>query len=292
MSGIGHQWTGAFGEVIDLTPDGPSSLRLTNDPPVEGLSWPEELEWVRTHTTRHGQRYLGGRIPARDAFFAVIAGTGPTDWLAARTRFVRSLRPGHVGTWRVTNQADGSYRELRARFTPGPALFAKDPSASGRELIRVPLVADDPWWRGPLITREFGQAETDVDFFADADSESPTAVLQLMSSFTAATAAISNPGDVPAWMVAHVRGPVDGFSVGVGSSVVAGAVEIPENRTLTVNFGERVVLWDDGTPVPYAALTAADFAAVPPGETVPLSVQMAGTGTVLVELSPCYFEAF
>jgi hypothetical protein len=157
------------------------------------------------------------------------------------------------------------------------------------EVRGVSLIADDPWWYGPDVARSFAAAAAPVPFFATSSG-----VLNLMSSFTTSSASIPNPGDAPAWPKWTVSGPLTGFSLGVGSAVVAATMTVGAGESLTIDTAPTAQLArrSDGSLVPLSAFSSIGYAQVPPGSEVPLSVTLVGGGTVSVVVSPRYYRAW
>lgn len=285
---IGHRWTAWNGSVFDMRRADGSGIWFT-DQGIEGMGMPKSVDFTRDAEVLDGQEFLGWKAPARSVFWPVAIDAG-SAWLPVQREFWKSLTPGRYGTWRVT-APDGTYRELQCRFKEASDTYAVDPSESGFEVRGVTLVADDPWWRGPVITRTFTpQGTTTLPFFATT----PPNVLNLLSAFSVERAQMENPGDVDAWPVWTVHGPTDGFSVGVGSAVVAADLPIAAGRFVTIDTDPtaQFVQWDTGALVPYADLAQVDFAEVPPGERVTLSTRTDGTGSIDVALSPRFLRAF
>jgi hypothetical protein len=123
------------------------------------------------------------------------------------------------------------------------------------------------------------------------------------------TATIDNPGDVESYPRWYVEGPATTASVGVGSMVVDVPFEVPEGKCLVIESdpdfigatlydvalgasskpSERVEGVDLLNPVDMtAALGEADFAPIPAGTAVPLSLTLMGLGKVEALLPTLY----
>lgn len=283
---IGHRWTGWDGSVFDLRRTPGSSIWLTAEG-VEGMGMPASDDFTREAEVLDGQEFLGWRAKPRSVFWPIAIDAGD-NWQKVQAGFWRSLTPGRVGVWRVT-APDGSWRELRCRFSEADEVYETDPSVDGFEERGVSLIADDPWWRGDSVTHTF-RPQAPVPFFSTAGP----GVLELMSAFSLDRAQITNTGDVDAWPVWEIEGPTSGFSVGVGSATVAGSLVIPAGRSVFIDSDpiSQVIQWDNGTLVPYAQLDTVGFAPVPSGARVSLAVHTDGTdGAVTVTLSPRYLRA-
>lgn len=286
---IKHQWITDAGVVYDLWRSSGSGVWLTGDG-IEGMDEPEFDDFTDEADGLDGQEYDGWRAKPRAAHFVVaIESTETAGWYQTQSAFWRSLNPGRYGTWRVT-APDGSYRDLRCRRRSSASQpYATDPSVQEFSVRGVALVADDPWWRGPLIEKPFPPAE-EYDFFPTSGD----AVVQISAASSLDRAWVSNPGDQEAWPVWTVNGPASSFTVGVGNQLISADLTVPAGRFIRIDTDPtvQVIAWDDGTLVPFEQLLAVQFAPIPPGERVRLSAIVdGGGGAIDVAVSPRYMRA-
>lgn len=112
------------------------------------------------------------------------------------------------------------------------------------------------------------------------------------SGFTLANAAATNSGDVDAYPVWTIKGPVDSVTVGVNGRTIAAPIVLTADDTLTIDADPRVLAaYKNGSDVT-TQLGEADFAPIPAGAEVPLTLSMTGTGSVSVRFRPRYFRAW
>jgi hypothetical protein len=151
----------------------------------------------------------------------------------------------------------------------------------------VTLIADDPFWTGESVRRVWAQSE-DVDAFAPV----PDVVLNVSSASKLASAAMTNQGDLEAWPVWTVKGPVTSVTVGVDGRTVQWNVALTADDILVIDTDPTIQsAWLNGVDVT-SQLGTADFAPIPAGDELPLSLTMAGTGSVEAAITPRYFRAW
>jgi hypothetical protein len=103
-------------------------------------------------------------------------------------------------------------------------------------------------------------------------------VLWIKSSFTLASATIKNEGDEDAWPVWTVRGPCTTATVGLNGHAITFPMTLTAGQWVTINTDPSdQVAYDQSGADRSAELTAVDFAEIPPGEAVPLTITMSGT---------------
>lgn len=276
---------------FDLTSD-TSGISLLNEN-VEGMGMPRTKTFTQETALLDGQSTTGWKAEPREVFWPIMIHSDPTyGWDANQSNFWATMRPNSPGLWRVTK--DGSYRELQCRFADdGGGAYATDPSREGAEVHGITLIADDPWWKGPTVSKTFQTAEDPLPFFAVTTDR----VFNLMSSSTVDNVTLANPGDVAAWPVFRLDGPVTGFRIS-GFPVGAGVV----STTINLTLGEWLII--DTNPTAQTAikypsmqnvtseLQDASWSSVPAGSTSSFYVTVSGTGSLTVSFRPNYFRAF
>jgi len=116
--------------------------------------------------------------------------------------------------------------------------------------------------------------------------------LNVSSASKLASAAMTNQGDLEAWPVWTVKGPVTSVTVGVDGRTVQWNVALTADDILVIDTDPTVQsAWLNGVDVT-AQLGSADFAPIPAGDELPLSLTMAGTGSVEAAITPRYFRAW
>jgi len=149
----------------------------------------------------------------------------------------------------------------------------------------VSLIADNPFWTGEPVRRTWSQSE-DSDFYAQMMP------LNISSASTLSSAAMTNEGDLEAWPVWTIKGPLTSVTVGVDGRTVQWNVPLTATDILVIDTDPTVQsAWLNGVDVT-AQLGSADFAPIPAGHERPLSLTMAGTGSVEAAITPRHFRAW
>jgi len=281
-------WTGWDGSEWELTK--PSSGVFLTGKGVEGLGMPEHLAWVGESPATHGQYYRGFVVEPRQVFWPVYlySDAGSDDWLERDRAFWRSLQPGMHGTWSVTTPRGGK-RSLSCRFVDdGRHAFQMDPMFRGWASYGVSLIADSPFWTGEPVRRTWSQSDA-VDFYGGAVKGPP---FNISSGSQLSTAKLTNEGDLEAWPVWTIRGPLTSVTVGVDGRTVQWNETLTADDILVIDTDPTVQSAGlNGVDVT-AQLGSADFAPIPAGHERPLSLTMAGTGSVEASITPRYFRAW
>jgi hypothetical protein len=266
---------------------------------VRGLTMPPIDRFSSASPAVAGSRYRGNRTDEREAFWPVKVWNDQSsqDWIEYDRAWWKTLDPDKVGSWVVT-QPNGDKRSLRLRFVDdGNPSFDTDPARAGWTRYGITLVAEEPYWMGDPITREWA-ASNPVDFFGASGGPS----FFISSGHTLDNATITNDGNVEAWPVWRIDGPTTSVDLGVDGQTI----EVP----FTIAAGEAVVIDTDPrvqTAVQYDTvdgvlqlpgldrtedLGEVGFAPVPAGASVPLDLNMVGTGNVSISLVPRYYRAW
>lgn len=282
-------WTGWDGSVWDLTD--PRAGVFVQGKGVEGLGMPTFQDWTGESPAVHGQAFRGYRVEPRSVFWPIYlySDAGSVDWLALDRAFWRSLQPGKHGKWTLETPGGGR-RSLSCRFVDdGRKAFQKDPAWRGWESYPVSLIADEnPFWTGDPVRRIWAQSNA-VDFYGGAAKGPP---LYIISGSQLSTAKITNDGDLEAWPVWTITGPLTSVTVGVDGATVQWTVTLLAGDILVIDTDPRVQsAWLNGVDVT-DQLGTADFAPIPAGLERPLSLTMAGTGSVEASITPRYFRAW
>lgn len=281
-------WQGWDGTVWDLT-DGTAGLFLVPTG-VRGLAMPPIDRFTQESPAVAGTRWRGSRAGEREVFWPLYIFSDGTaqDWVDYDRAFWRTMHPDLPGVWTVA-QPDGTMRSLTARFADdGDHSFQQDPAKTGWELYAITLVAEQPYWQGtPIIRTWRGGTGTSGFFGAGAPP------FTIGSGATLDVATIDNPGDVPAYPVYTISGPTTSVTVGIGGRIVEVPFAIASGQSLTIDTGPTAQTAFDSNGVDRTGeLGAVDFAPIPPGVSLQMSLQMAGTGTVSGTITPLYRRAW
>ncbi|MDQ4502187.1 hypothetical protein [Sinomonas sp. ASV322] len=271
---------------------------------VEGLSFPAYQHIVQESPALAGQWHRGSRAKARRVFWplCIWADASSDAWAVRDAAFWASLgdtlEPGQTGTWTVVTPA-GSRRHLACRFEDdGGHAFSHDPFQKGWEVYGIAMAADGPYWASDPISQAWG-ASASRAFLPSAPGEP----YWVTSGSLLGAASITNPGDVPAWPRWTVVGGSTSVSAGVGGSVVEIPFPVPHGKAVVVDTDPRAQTakygdWDEATRTLSNAvdrtreLGAADFAPVPAGQNLPLSIAITGGGSVTAEITPLHRKAW
>lgn len=306
-SGVQMTWT-AKGTVWPLT-DPQTGLCLLSQ--VRGLGAPKFTRYSVSSPATPGSSFRGVSVADRDVFWPLHIWNDESslEWMDRDSAFWSTMDPYDTGVWTVF-LPDGDTRSLRLRFVDDSDHASEvDPVSKGWDTYGINLVAEQPFWEGSPVVRSW-KADTPQPFF---DPTGPQLV-NISSGHTLSTATITNPGDVESFPKWFIDGPasagtvgVDGVTVSIPFAVASGSCLVIDSDPdvigatmydvttsgATVKPSSRVVGVDLINPVDRTTdLGEADFAAVPAGSSVPLSLSVTGGGTIEVSLPTRYRRAW
>ncbi|MCC2031835.1 phage tail family protein [Microbacterium allomyrinae] len=282
-----YEWVAWNGDTYSLS-DWTSGIVLDNRG-VEGLHFPQITKFSSTSHVVPGKRLRGWRAEARTVFWPIQiwSDAGSVEWLDRALRFFATLHPLREGRWRVG--ANGQWRELALTgvFDESHA-YLMDPMLEGWAPFAVKLEAAHPFWTGkPVKAGPWGLSDG-VDFIDPGGA--PSFHVSAAASFS--SAAITNPGDVDAYPIWTLVGPLPTVSVGIGGRVIDVPFSVADGETLRIDTDPRnVTATLDGADVT-ADLGFQQFAPIPPGAQASLDIVTSGAGAVSIELTPLYLRAF
>lgn len=285
-------WTGWDGSEWDLRS---GQVRLTNGG-FEGLSMAPVENFTRETALTDGQRYTGWRAQPRKVLMPVLIGQAQSElaWLQLERAWWKTMRPGKEGTLSIT-APDGATRTLGLRFEDDGGLpMGKDPSMDRLTLVPFVMTADNPWWSGPQVDRELRGGDAPVNWLGGASGKAAPFVIGRASLLGRVT--LDNPGDMPAYPIYRVRGPVDSWKVEIGASAVSSETPLLAGETLVVETSpsrQVAYLYADGVQTNVTRqLVDVNFAAIPAEDSARLDVTLVGNGSMTVEYVPRYFRAW
>ncbi|TFD47567.1 hypothetical protein E3T46_17375 [Cryobacterium sp. Hh11] len=284
--------TGPDGTEFDIK-SGPIRLSSAG---IMGLSMPPFEAYTRETAALDGQVLTGYRTGPRTVFLPLLTpmGLGVDEWLASESAFWKIMDPEVTCRLTVSSSAD-VVRFLDLRFVgDGDLAFDLDPTDVTGYPFGLEMVADKPFWRGPLTSKVFQTAADTGNFYAPPGS---SFVFTIGSASTVAGATVSNPGDTPAWPTHTVYGPAVSFSINVGGSVISATLALAAGEWLTIDTNPTAQIarkWvaGVGTIVPFFQFSSIQFAQIPRGGSVPVDIVLNGAGSVQVAFSPQYRRAF
>jgi len=284
-----NTWTGWDGSRWDLgNTDGGV---VFTDGGVTGLHMPPFEHLTSESPATSGARWRGVRTLSRpvDWNLLIWSDASSEEWRLRDSAFWRTMHPDKTGTWTHTTPA-GTSRHLRLRYTGGEQAFPLDPHEAGWVLYQPQMAADEPHWFGDEIVRSWGSPEL-VDFFNETAGPGDDHLFFISAASNIENATLLNPGDVSAWPIWTLTGPLSAVSIEVNGGML-GLPDVELGQTLVVNTDPRVAT---------ATLNGADVAGlvnpwdprpVPPGAEVPTQIVASGTGLVTVTLVPRYYRAW
>lgn len=312
--GLQMTWTGGDGSVWALDRRSLSGVYLLAG--VRGLHTPQGTRFRDTSPGAHGSQHRSTLWHEREVFWPLKmwhGGTGP-QFMARDRAFWDTLDPEVPGTWEVT-PSSGLSRTLELRLepsTPDPG-FDTLPSIRGYAHYNIYLVADQPFWVGAPSVRSWGSPSYVGPFF----EENGPHLFNLGQGVSLVNATISNAGDVespPVWYIDGETLAGGTTWVGIGSRRVVVPFAVPANRCLVIDSdptrigaiqytvttagqklkpSERIVGVHMTNPVDRSReLGPADFAPVPPGSSVKLSLSLEGSGKIEVAVPSLYKRAW
>lgn len=287
--GFTQSWAGWDGSAWSLTSDSEDGIVLGAG--VRGLHMPPVQRFVDESPAVAGSRWRASRALERGVFWPLwlLHDNGGQDWILRDRAFWRTMHPDYPGQWTVT-QPTGEYRTLACRWVDSPDQSDIDPALMGWALYGIEMVAEDPYWRGAPISANFVSGSGSA-FFSTSGS-----VVTLSPGNLLNNATLTNPGDVDAWLTFTATADAGGITsvdLGVDGRVVEVPIALTSGQSVTVDTSPsgRWARMGDGTDVT-AQLGEVDFAPLPAGESVPLTLTMTGTGTVDVSFTPRYWRAW
>lgn len=313
--GLEMTWTAQDGSVWSLDRRTGSGVYLLAG--ARGLHLPTGTRYRDTSPSAHGSQHRGSVWAEREVFWPLKTAWDSKNGIEFMERdraFWDTLDPEQVGRWTVGN-SEGKSRYLDLRLepsTPEPG-FDTLPSIRKYAHYQVYLTADQPFWVGTPTSMNWGSPSYVGPFF---ETQGPH-LFNIGQGVSMANASISNMGDVdspPVWYIDGVTLAGGSTWVGIGTRRVVVPFAIPENRCLVIDSDptrigaiqytitasgktkkavDRIVGVDLINPVDRSReLGPADFAPIPPGKSVPLSLSLEGSGKIEVAVPSLYKRAW
>lgn len=290
FKGMQSTWLSWEGVEVNLVPNrsglAVSGVALTNGG-LRGFGPPPITRYTSSSPAVSGSTFRGFIANEREVFWPLLVYSPKSseEWLQHDERLWRSLRPDRWGRWTVTPPGrDPRFLDLRF-VDDGNQAYERDPVKAGWQLYGLNLVAEQPYWQGPRQEARFSNV-TQVATF-------PGPPFIFTEGGSTQRASIANPGDVDAYPTHRITGPTTSVTVGVGSSVTVIPFAVASGQTVTIDTDPRRQTAVDSSGVDrIGLLTQVAFPPVPPGASVPLTVDIAGAGSVTTYLDPLYFRAW
>lgn len=276
-------WTGYDGVVWDIT-GGRNGLCML--PGVRGLTMPPVAHHKSRTASVPGARWRGVSTEEREVFWPiqVYHDEGSIEWVARDSAFWATLQPQRTGEWAVV-QPNGERRTLTLRFRDdGSAAFNTDPAMTGWINYGITLDAEQPYWEGRRVTQAWKDS-TAIPFFNGPP-------FNIASGMEATNAKITNAGDVEAYPLWTLTGPITSATLGVAGQLITINFPVPAGKTLVIDTApsKLTAVMDGVDKIP--ALVTSDFAPLPPGKDIPVSLGLVGSGSIEMAFTPLYYRAW
>lgn len=282
---LGITWTGTDGSLWDLR-GGPVR---TSTAGIMGLGLPNITDQTKETALQDGQILTGWRLKPRRVWLPVkFKDAAATDVEGLQRDFWRSMAIGQEGTLTVTDSS-GATRSIGLRFQDdGGMAYRLDPYVLS-DAVGLTMVADRPWWQGPSLSRSYSLAQAGIKtFFNDGNGATPFYINAAQGS---AATTFTNPGDQPAFVTWTAVGPLTNIRFGVDGHFLGGPINVSATSKLVIETDPlRQIAFLDGVKVT-RQLTEVDFAPLPSGVNVPISIAVVGTGLVTGTITPRYARA-
>jgi len=283
--GITHRWTGWDGSSWDLS-DVEGGVFLLNEG-LEGLGMPDITNYTHDSPVVHGASWDGWLATGRKVFWsvAVFHDSDSVGWVKRHRAFWKTMQPGKTGVWSV-ELPTGEKFSLTLRFkSDGGHSYTNDPVHRGWEVYGVELFPEQPFWEAPAVVESWSTGEQ-VPFLGPEGKAPPFFV---SPAATLSSATLTNPGDVETFIRWTVVGPARSAQVGIDGVYTVLPVNVPDGSKLVVDTNPRNLIAElDGVDV-MEQLGELNYEPLQPGESVELSLELDGTGSIEAAFTPLMF---
>jgi len=278
---IFHGWDGSRWDVTDgrggvfLMPEG-----------IEGMGMPDIQNYTFSSPVVHGMEWEGWRATGRDVHWVLgVFEDSSEEWIDLGKRFWRIFRPGKTMRWEIILPNSDTYN-LTVRFkSDDTSVYARDPVRLGWAIYGITCMTEQPFWEGREVTN-YWESKTSGDFFGG--SYGPPFTISSFADVTTAT--ITNPGDVEAFARWELTGPFTSATIGLDGHTVELGDASPTDVYVIDTDPLKLTATKNGVDI-MQTLGDFDFAPIPPGEDVELSLSMTGTGKITASFTPLYFRS-
>lgn len=272
-------------------------------PGAQGLGMLSLTDFTTSRGVRGGQRRTGWAVNAQD--FVLPMKLGYPGWTTRTYEDVDAAWWGDVrpnldgGILRCTYSKNGtqiSVRSVAVRTkSDGGFQWDQDPSDLEMEDWDWNLVADVPWWLGPASSTPFGVAAAGQPFYGAGGYGPP---FYISAGNSNGSQQITNPGDVDAWPIWTLNGPISSFTIThADGSTISGTPNLAAGERLVIDTTEDAKsatrIAADGTTSDFTpSLASWGWRSIPAGTTTAITVALTGTGGATAVISPRYFRPF
>jgi hypothetical protein len=277
-------WTGYDGVSWDIS-GGHGGLCML--PGVRGLSMPAITHYKSRTAAVPGARWRGSSTNEREVFWPIqiYHDTSSTEWIARDRAFWNTMQPHRTGTWTVI-QPSGDRRTLTLRFRDdGTQTFQTDPAMVGWCNYGITLDAEQPYWAGTAQGKLWKGTGTAGNFL-------PGPPFTIASGAAAASAKMTNPGDVEAYPIWTLTGPLTSASIAIDGRTITVPFAVPSGQTLVIDTNPNQLTAIMAGVDKITQLSSADFAPLPVGVDIPIALALAGSGSCEISITPLYYRAW
>ncbi|MEU3436728.1 phage tail family protein [Streptomyces sp. NPDC006863] len=281
------------GEEIPLTAlRGGSWPALMLQPGATGLDLPPYSVHMDESPNLDGAMVRGARASARQVLLPIfVYGIDRKTLRQFKAKLAGALNPRLGYSVLTFIEQGGEPRRLKCYYVGGmEGSEAADSSGFSWVSYGIQLTAADPYFYGDIAVAASWSFGTDQPFLG-----SPFLPLTLAKGTASnGTLTIENPGDIEAWPIWEITGPLkrfkftgpDGASFGIPTQ--PGSIDaLPAGRTLTVDCRPGYKTVSDNTGRIYFPLLSANPSlwSVPPGTSTAQADLLAGSGTPTVKMT-------
>lgn len=286
------------GEVIPLTstPSDNAWPNIFMQPGATGLDMPPYLLFSDDSPNLDGSIFRSARASAREIMLPVFMyGVDRQHINQLKRKLFQALNPSRGFCYLRFTEGSNQTRQI-ACYYKGGMEGAEGTDVAGFTWAKYGLqfTAMDPWFYQdrPTSTRwNFGIGET---FLSTTVSFLPIKVSRGVMGGDGAGLVLSNPGDIEAWPIWELEGPIKSFALEspTGETIRAtvqsdGTDAVPAGRVLTIDTrpGKKTVKDDQGTNYWAKLATNPQFWGIQPGETLANINVVTGSGNASVTLT-------
>lgn len=285
-----HLFHGWDGSVWDVT-DGRDGVFLMPEG-IEGMGMPEIQNYTFSSPVVHGVEWEGWRATGRDCHWVIgVFEDSSVEWLEMKKAFWKIFRPGKTMRWEVILPNSERYNLIVRFKEDNTSIYARDPVRLGWAIYGITCMTEQPFWEGEPVSFTFEKSDpgTPTDFFGPTGFGPP---FNIGSSNSAVieTATLNNPGDVETYARWEAYGPFSTATVGLNGATVVLPALLAGDVIIIDTDPRNLTAEKNGVDI-MKSLGFFDFAEIPPGEDIELSLGLIGTGKIVAGFTPLYMRS-
>lgn len=299
QTSIDVKWISHLGVTWDLM-RGTEGVTLTSG--LESLMLPSFTPKTTRTARAPGRRFHGIDLEEFSAQLGVtVADTWVSrpdgsfrrgaQWLGLDAAFRESFSPTEPGTLQITSPS-GTRRYIGRLEDLEAESMSPMPDVRGRQSYDISLGADMPLYFGDVVAQDFPFVESTAENYYGPNNLAPP--FYISAGNAAGNAQVLNPGQVETWPTWIIDGPGQAI-VGVGDHMTHVPALGAGQRLVIVTDPHRTSVTDEGGNRAWDRMELYDFAPIPVGDQVPISVHIIGGGpgaNIRLELVPLYLGPY